>query len=204
MRERLLIVTDRRLARGGDLIALLAGALASVRPGTVLVQLREKDLSARSLYELAVAVVGVAHPAGARVVINDRLDIALAAGADGIHLPESGLSVADVRRVAASPALLVGASVHAPEGALRRVGADYLVAGPIWDAPGKPAVGVSALAEIIAAASAPVFAIGGIDVERADVAIGAGAHGVAAIRAVMEAEDPGAEVAALVDVAMNR
>jgi len=202
VRERLLIVTDRRLAPGGDLAALLARALAGVRPGTVLVQLREKDLGGRALHDLARAVLEVTRRAGARLVINDRLDVALAVGADGVHLPEEGLTLADARRLA--PALLLGASVHSPEGAGSRSGADYLVAGPVWDAPGKPGIGVKAFSAIVQAARPPVFAIGGIDVARADAALGAGAHGVAVIRAVMEAADPAAEAAALVDVAMNR
>jgi len=202
VRERLLIVTDRRLAPGGDLAALLARALTGVRPGTVLVQLREKDLGGRALHDLARAVLEVTRRAGARLVINDRLDVALAVGADGVHLPEEGLNLDDARRL--GPALLLGASVHSREGAGSRSGADYLVAGPVWDAPGKPGIGVEAFSAIVRAARPPVFAIGGIDVARADAALGAGAHGVAVIRAVMEAADPAAEAAALVDVAMNR
>jgi thiamine-phosphate pyrophosphorylase len=199
MLERLMIVTDRRL---GDVVGLVERALAGVRPGTVLVQLREKDLGGRALHELALRVRDVTRRAGARLVINDRVDVALAVGADGVHLPEAGLDVEDVRRIA--PGLLVGASVHDAEGARRRSGADYLVAGAVWEVPGKPAIGLDGLRAIIEAAASPVIAIGGIDLARADQALAAGAHGVAAIRAVLAARDPASQAAALVDVGLNR
>ncbi len=200
-----MVVTDRRAAPGGELLGPLERALGGARPGTVLVQLREKDLGGRALFELARAALAVARRHGARLVVNDRLDVAMAAGADGVHLPEAGFSVAEVRRVA--PGMLVGASVHSPEAARARAAADVLVAGPVWETPGKLAIGVERLREIVAAVTdigPPVFAIGGIDVARADLALAAGAHGVAAIRAVISAADPAAEAAALVDVALNR
>jgi thiamine-phosphate pyrophosphorylase len=200
-RERLLLVTDRRLAR--DVLAVVDAALAAVPPGTALVQVREKDLTGRALVELSRAVVAAARRRGARVVVNDRADVALASGADGVHLPEGGMEVEDARRILGASSL-VGASVHDPDGAAARAGADYLVAGPIWETPGKRAIGVAGLEAILARAGAPVFAIGGVEVARADEALAAGAHGVAVIRAVMAAADPAAAAAALVEVALNR
>lgn len=201
MRERLLVITDRRLC--SDLLGCISAALAAVPPGTALVQVREKDLGGRGLFELVVAVVEASHRLGARVVVNDRADVALAAGADGVHLPEVGLSVEDARRVL-GPAALVGASVHDADGAAARAGADYLVAGPVWETPGKSPMGVPAFTKLVNETRVPVFAIGGVEVARADAALDAGAHGVAVIRAIMAAADPGAEAAALVDVVMNR
>jgi thiamine-phosphate pyrophosphorylase len=185
----LLVVTDRRAARG-DLVAQVARALAGV---PALVQVREKDLSSRTLVALVRAIVDL----GARVVVNDRVDVALAAGAHGVHLPENGFSVAEARRLL-PPGTLVGASVHDVAGARARADADYLVLGPIWDTPGKTACGIEILAEATRAVTTPIFAIGGIDgPERARAARAAGAHGVAAIRAIVGSADPAAAARAL-------
>jgi thiamine-phosphate pyrophosphorylase len=186
---RLLVVTDRRAARG-DLVSQVARVLQGA---PALVQVREKDLSARTQVELVRAVVAL----GAPVVVNDRVDVALAAGARGVHLPENGFSVADARRLLPAGAL-VGASVHDVDGARARADADYLVLGPIWDTPGKTACGIDVLAEAARVVQTPIFAIGGIDgAERARAARAAGAHGVAAIRAFVGAEDPAAAALAL-------
>jgi thiamine-phosphate pyrophosphorylase len=182
-----MLVTDRRLA--GDVVAVVAAALAAVPAGSTLVQLREKDLGGRDLVALARALVAL----GARVLVNDRVDVALAAGAAGVHLPEDGMTVAEARALLPRGAL-VGASLHSAEAAAR-CDADVVVLGPIWDSPGKRACGVDVLRE--AARARPVFAIGGIDASRAGAARAAGAAGVAVIRAVMAAEDPGAAAAAL-------
>ena len=197
--ERLILVTSRAAARGGDVVGQVARALDAVPPGSTLVQVREKDLAGRALFELTAAVVAAARARGARVVVNDRIDVALACDADGVHLPEAGMEVAAARELLGEHAL-VGGSVHGVAGVAARAGADYLVLGPVWDTPGKAACGVERLAEVVqAAAGRPVFAIGGVDVARADEAAGAGAWGVAVIRAVMEAADAGAEAAALVE-----
>jgi thiamine-phosphate pyrophosphorylase len=190
--ERLLILTDRR-ACGGDLVDTVARALASLPAGAALVQVREKDLDGRTLVRLVRQLVA----AGARVVVNDRADVAVSAGAHGVHLPENGMTVAEARAVI-GPGGLVGASVHDVAGASRRAGADYLLVGPIWDSPGKIACGLGVLSAIVGAAGVPVFAVGGIDGrERARAARAAGAHGVAAIRAIVGAADPGRAAAEL-------
>jgi thiamine-phosphate pyrophosphorylase len=184
-----MIVTDRRLAPGGDVIAQVAAALAGAQPGEVLVQLREKDLGGRDLAALARALVAL----GAPVLVNDRVDVALAAGAAGVHLPEDGMEVAAARQLL-PPGAIVGASVHSVEAAARS-DADLVLLGPIWDSPGKRPCGLSALAA--AAARTRVWAIGGIDASRAAEARAAGAAGVAVIRAVMAARDPAAVTRAL-------
>jgi thiamine-phosphate pyrophosphorylase len=203
--ERLILVTSRAAARGGDVVGQVARALEAVPPGSTLVQLREKDRGGRELATLAAEVVAAARARGARVVVNDRLDVALACGADGVHLPESGMDVAGARSLLGTRAL-IGASVHDVAGAATRAAADYLIMGPVWETPGKAACGVALLAEVVrAAAGRPVFAVGGVDVARADEAAGAGAWGVAVIRAVMAAEDAGAEAAALLEaVSLSR
>jgi len=195
--ERLYLVTDRHL---GDVPSQTARALAGLAPGTALVQLREKDLDGRALHELAVALLAVTRPAGARLLVNDRLDVALACGANGVHLPEDGLPVADARALA-PPGFLVAASAHDPEGAAAksRAGAELVTIGPIWETPSKAGMGaplgVDAIARAVGAVGgrAAVFAIGGVETpERAAAARRAGAQGVAAIRAVFGAGDPGA------------
>lgn len=185
---RILLVTDRRL---GEPVALARRALAGVEPGRVIVQLREKDLDGGPLLALARRMRDVTR--GAMLVINDRLDVALAAGADGVHLPERGLDVATARRLA--PGLLVGVSTHSPASALAAAGADYVVLGPIRATPSKaaygPPLGLDAVREAAAAIAGrvPLYAIGGIETaEHARLALGAGAHGLAGIRAFA---DPG-------------
>ena len=193
---RLVIVTDRRLAR--DLPAQLAAMLDAVPPGAALVQVREKDLGGRALLALVEDVVAIARPRGAAVLVNDRLDVALAAGADGVHLPEAGLAVADARALA--PGAIVGCARHTAADAAA-CGADLVVLGPIWATPGKGApLGVAALAAARAAlpARAALVAIGGVDdAARAAEARAAGATAVAAIRALWTAPDPAAAARAL-------
>jgi thiamine-phosphate pyrophosphorylase len=196
--ERLCVITDRGAA-GGDVIGQVARALAGVPAGAALVQLREKGASGRAQVELARALVGLGR---ARVLVNDRVDVALAAGAHGVHLPENGLTVAEARALL-PPGAVVGASVHDVDGARARAraGADLLVLGPVWDTPGKPACGVGRLAEVaraVAGSGVTLFAVGGIDsAARVRAARDAGADGVAAIRALLAASDPGAAAAAL-------
>jgi thiamine-phosphate pyrophosphorylase len=201
-----MLVTDRRL---GDPVELVGRALAGVPAGTALVQLREKDLEGRALFELAAALREVTRRAGARLLVNDRLDVALACGADGVHLPEDGLPVGEARALVPRE-LLVGASAHdaGAAGAKARAGADLVTIGPIWDTPSKaaygPSLGVAAIARAAAAVDgrAALFAIGGVETAaRADEARRAGAHGVAAIRAVFAASDPAAAARSLLGAA---
>jgi thiamine-phosphate pyrophosphorylase len=166
-------------AAAGAWFAALAAA------GVDAMQLREKGLDDRSLLALAKAARATL-PATARLLVNGRADIALASGADGAHLPADGLPAARLRaRLGAGP--LLGVSTHdlAEVEQAARDGADYVVFGPVWDTPGKPAArqpaGLAALARA-AAVGIPAYALGGVTLERfADVAA-TGAAGVAAIR----------------------
>jgi thiamine-phosphate pyrophosphorylase len=185
---RVVAITDRRLMVPADLLAggdwpaiarafgvAIQRALDGCPPDSVIIQLREKDLDGGALFQLARA----AQPF-APLLINDRLDVALAAEATGIHLPERGLPVDVVRALA--PSLIIGVSRHAPTG---DTGADLVHLGPIWSTPSKP--DVAALGELALAGPrgpAPVVAVGGIDSPaRAQRAAAAGASAVAVIRA---------------------
>ncbi|HSK03527.1 MAG TPA: thiamine phosphate synthase [Kofleriaceae bacterium] len=197
----LVAITDRRrmvapdvLARGDwdEIARAFAAAVAPIAAPGVLVQVREKDLDGGPLLALVQAALGT----GAAVVVNDRLDVALAAGAHGVHLPEHGLSIESVRGILGSrdvPAgFTIGASVHSIEGAhaAAEAGAELVQLGPIWETPGKgPPLGPSALAAARPLLSgrarvARLVAVGGIDGEdRARQALRSGADAVAAIRA---------------------
>jgi len=181
-RPLLYYITDRRGLRGEDPLPLVEQAVAA---GVDLIQLRERDLSARGLLALAEAAQGRCRGSRTLLLVNDRLDIALAAGADGLHLPSHGLPVAEVRR--RFPDLLLGASCHNLD-ELRRAeegGADFAVFGPVFETPSKrvygPPVGLERLAEAARAARVPVLALGGITLENAGKCLRAGAAGMAAI-----------------------
>jgi thiamine-phosphate pyrophosphorylase len=198
---RIVVITDRRLCP--DLVPRITTILRSVPRGSVLVQVREKDLDGGPLLSLVRDVIAVARPAGALVFVNDRLDVALAADADGVHLPESGLAIADARAMidAKGARLAIGCSRHATE-AVRPAfgqGADLVQLGPIWETPGKPnALGPKALA-IEVPVDMRLVAVGGIDrVERARQAAAAGADAAAVIRAAWTSEDPAKMIASLV------
>ncbi len=205
---RLYVVTDRRAAEaaGRSLPALLDAALsrAEKRAARVAVQLREKDLQGGALFALARELRAVTRDHGARLLVNDRLDVALAAEADGVHLPANGLPADAARRLLAAVGL-IGVSTHsAAEVAAAKVkGADFVLLGPIYDTLSKrrygAPLGLTPLASAAAAAGLPVFAIGGITPERVAEVRAAGAHGVACVGAVMSAADPAAAVDAILD-----
>lgn len=176
---RLMAISQRSLLADGDLRPWLASLS---RAGVEAVQIREKDLSDRELLELATSAVGHLHPDG-RVIVNGRADVALAAGADGVHLPSRGLPVPAARRLVGE-SRLVGLSTHSVEEveSARLAGADYVLFGPIWETPGKgPPQGLEALRQA-AALGLAVIALGGITIERFEAAAAAGAAGVAGIR----------------------
>jgi thiamine-phosphate pyrophosphorylase len=167
-------------------------ALEALPRGAAAIQLRQ-SLPARELLARARALRPICTEFSAPLLINDRLDVALAADADGVHLPARGVSVEDARALL-GPDKLVGASTHAPgEGA----GADFVVYGPVFDTPGKgPPRGLEALREACRAGT-PVFALGGVDPANAWRCVDAGARGVACIRAVLGAPDIAAAARAL-------
>lgn len=160
------------------------------------VQIREKDLSARELLQLAREAV---QNTRARILVNDRLDVAHAAGAAGVHLGRTSLPVADVVRWCragnAPQGFLIGVSCHSLEEVreAEMAGADYSFFGPVFDTPSKRPFGapqgIAHLGEVCRAASIPVIAIGGVDEENAVSCVRAGAAGVAAIRMFQESRD---------------
>jgi thiamine-phosphate pyrophosphorylase len=197
------LVTDRRLAQ--DPAGRADVALAGVAPGRVAVQLREKDVGGRDLLALARALGQVCHARGQLLLVNDRVDVALAAGADGVHLPSAGIPPAEARRLL-GPDALVGVSCHSAAEVRRALegGASYATFGPVHDTPSKrlygPPVGVEAL-RAAARLGLPLVALGGIDAARAPEAFGAGAAGVAVMRAWLAGDDPAEVVRALLRAA---
>jgi thiamine-phosphate diphosphorylase len=161
---------------------------AALRGGARFVQLREKDLPPRAVLDLALRAQRLCEKYDARLIINSRADIARAAYADGVHLPENDVPPA-VARLSLGFHALCGVSVHslaAARGAASE-GADYLVFGPVFETrshPGTAPVGLAALREIARAVPLPVFAIGGIDAASAILCLNAGARGIAVISAV--------------------
>lgn len=188
---RLHAVTDERVARRGDL-ADRAGALAAAGP--VALHARGHSLTGREHLELARRL-GAAAPAG-RLFVNDRLDVALAVRAAGVQLSPTGLLPRDARRLCGS--WWIGASVHTPaEGAAAREGgADYLLVGPVFATPTHPEappLGAAGLAPFVAL-GLPVLAIGGVTRHNVREVVAQGAYGVAVIRALWDAPDPGPAV----------
>lgn len=191
----LYVITSRRLAGARSLVDL-----AAKLEGVDYLQLREKDLTGRELYHLALDVKQVLPP-GTRLLINDRLDVALAAGADGVHLGENSLPPAVARRLL-GPEKIMGVSVHSVTAAreAEKAGADYLLFGHIFPTASKegiPPRGVGCLREVVASVGIPIIALGGINAANARQCLAAGARGVAVMSAVMAASDPARAVAEL-------
>jgi thiamine-phosphate pyrophosphorylase len=151
------------------------------------VQIREKRLTARLLFELATAAASITQGSATKLVINDRADIAIAAGANGVHLTSHSLPT-DVVRKMVPEHFIVGRSAHSVDEVLsaRKAGADYVLFGPVFETPGKDGTqGLDRLREAcVATRTFPVIAIGGIDDTNVRIALDAGAAGVAAIRAL--------------------
>lgn len=186
----LMLITDRSRLRGRTLEEVASQA---VEGGAHAVQIREKDLSTAELYELAATLHAVLR-GRALLVVNDRIDVALAVGADGVHLPERSLP-GKLARDVASAACIIGRSVHSVEAAVtaEEEGADYVQVGTIFETaskPGRPAAGLTLMREIRDAVSIPIIAVGGIDAGNAAAVIAAGADGIAVIGAIMDADDP--------------
>ena len=187
---RLYFVTDRKQTAGHPLVDVVRAALDG---GVRAVQLREKDLEAGELYHLALQLRKVTERYNARLFINDRLDVALAVEADGVHLGQTSFPVATARRLF-GPGKLIGVSTHSLAEITAAAGADFIVFGPVYFTPSKAAYGepqgLDRLREAVAQSPVPVFAIGGINVERIPHVLTAGAYGVAMISAISAAPDP--------------
>lgn len=192
-RLRLIVVTDRDLARPREVIEVVR---ESLRAGAPAVQLREKSLPPRDTLPLARRLRADTEAAGALFFLNDRTDLALAVQADGVHLGPDDLPVAAARRIA-PPGFLIGYSADNPDVARAAIqdGADYIGCGTIHSTSTKrdagQAIGLEGLVSLVKAVEAPVVAIGGITAERAGGVFRAGAAGCAVVRAVMAATDPG-------------
>jgi thiamine-phosphate pyrophosphorylase len=186
------VITDRRVA--GDR-SILDVVRAAIRGGTSVVQLREKTATTREMVELGQALHAITRQAGIPLIINDRLDVALAIAAEGVHVGHDDMPVRLARRLI-GPDLLLGASPETVGEArqMERDGANYLGVGDVYGTPSKSdagiPIGVDGLTEVIRAVSIPVVAIGGITLENAGLVIQAGAAGVAVISAVIGAPDP--------------
>jgi thiamine-phosphate pyrophosphorylase len=187
---RLLIITDRQATRGKPLVETVRMALAG---GARLVQLREKDLEGGALFALAQSLAAECRRVGARLLVNDRIDVALAAGADGVVLPADSFPT-DVARRLLGPTRLVARSTHSAAEVERALhdGCDFVLFGPVYETPSKaafgPPQGIDAL-RVAARFAIPVYAVGGVTAKNASAVFQAGAHGVAVIREAMAAED---------------
>lgn len=186
------LVTDRALCRGRALIDVVTAAVAG---GVTVVQLREKHVDTREFVELARALKALLAPRGVPLLINDRVDVALACGADGVHVGQGDMHPADVRALLGSDAL-VGLSVETME-QVREAEAqdvDYLGVSPVFATPTKtdtaPPWGLDGLARLRAATGRTLVAIGGIGVANAAEVLRAGADGLAVVSALCAADDP--------------
>ncbi|MCD0450952.1 thiamine phosphate synthase [Actinocorallia sp. API 0066] len=188
---RLYLCVDTR-ARQGDLPAFLDAVLSG---GVDIVQLREKGLEARQELAALEVVKEACARHGALLAVNDRADIAYAAGADILHLGQDDLPVPVARRLV-GPDMIVGRSTHAiAEGEAADVeeGVDYFAVGPVWETatkPGRPAAGFAPVRAAAATATRPWFAIGGINADNLDEVLALGAGRVVVVRALTEAADP--------------
>lgn len=188
-----LVATPRAGLADDEFVARVEAALAG---GVDVLQLRGKETEALPYLRLAERVGALARAAGVLFFVNDRPDVARAAGADGVHLGQSDLPVEWARRV--FPGALVGRSSHAVTHAERAVdeGAAYFAVGPVWATPtkpGRPAAGLSYVRQVAARAlPLPWFAIGGITPANVDEVLAAGATRVAVVRAILDAADPAA------------
>jgi thiamine-phosphate pyrophosphorylase len=189
---RLHVLTD---ARGGQ--PALDAVAAAIAAGAPVVQVRAKSCTDRELYDFARAVVELCTPAGTTCLVNDRVDVALAVGADGTHLGAGDLPLAAARRIA-GPGHLLGGTAREPRLARQLVaeGADYLGVGPAYPTRTKTglpdALGPAGISAVADAVGVPVIAIGGVTAARVAGLLAAGAAGVAVVGAVSGAADPGA------------
>ncbi|MGE0644179.1 MAG: thiamine phosphate synthase [Nitrospira sp.] len=193
---RLLLVTDRHQVQGRSLSTALQHA---VQAGVQAIQLRERDLSTGELLSLAREIQAMTTSRPVSLIVNDRVDLAMALDLQGIHLRSNSLSSRSVRSIVGSDRL-IGVSTHSAEDVRRasQDGADYVVLGPIFDTPSKRSfgapLGLDLLTEVCRHSPIPVFAIGGVTSVRVRDVRQAGAYGVAVIGALLARDDIGTAV----------
>lgn len=194
---KLVLVTDRHATGGRELIEVVQAALDAGLPA---VQLRDKDLSGGALFTLAERLRSATASSGALLLVNGRVDVAVAVGADGVQLGTGALAVAEARRLLPS-GTLVGVSTHSAAEVVdaAAAGADFVLFGAVFGTPGKKALGPEALTTAVRAASLPVLAIGGVTAAEIPALRRSGAAGVAVIRAILAAHDPGAATRTLLE-----
>ena len=186
-RRSLYLITDTTIAPGKDPLEIFEEAASQ---GLDLLQIREPHMSDRKCFDFAVSVIGVVRPYGTKVLINDRFDIATALGADGVHLKSSGIPV-DVVRRSTGAGFLIGVSTHSSMEALEaeRKGADMVTFGPVFDTPSKAGygrpLGVETLEKVASNIKADLYALGGIDLEKASEMAAIPFKGFAVQRAIM-------------------
>jgi thiamine-phosphate pyrophosphorylase len=188
---RLYLVIEAAAAR--------AGVPAALAGGVDVVQLREKDGPDDEVVAAGRELRALCDARGALLVVNDRADLALACGADGVHVGQDDAPVGAVRALV-GPDVLIGLSTHSPAQVDEAEGVDYLGVGPVYETATKPSVepvGIELVEYAAGNASKPWFAIGGIDPERAPEVVAAGARRIAVVRAIRDAADPRAASAAL-------
>ncbi len=187
---RLYFVTDRKQTANRSLTDVVHAALDG---GVRAVQLREKDLEGRELYALAEQLRALTLRYQAHLLVNDRLDVALAVEADGVHLGQHSFLAEDARRLLGA-GKLIGVSTHSQHEITAAQGADFIVFGPVYYTPSKADYGepqgLDRLRAAVAHSPVPVFAIGGIKTERVPEILETGAHGIAMISAISAAPDP--------------
>lgn len=198
----LYLVTDRQLSAPRTIEEIVQAAVSG---GVSVVQLREKDCSAWEFLALACRLLAILRPAGVPLIINDRLDVALAAGADGVHLGQSDLPYREVRAIL-GPEALIGLSVETLEQAreAEELDVDYLAASPVFPTSTKTdtgaAWGLAGLSALRKLSRHPLVAIGGINRTNAASVLRAGADGIAVVSAISAAPDPRAEAKALREI----
>jgi thiamine-phosphate pyrophosphorylase len=166
--------------------------IAAITGGVEIVQLRDKRLSDDDLIAVSREAAAVCRRLGALLIVNDRPAVALQAGADGVHVGQADMPLAQVRELVGAE-MLVGLSTHAPAEIDAAAGADYIGVGPVYATPtkpGRPAVGLQLVHYVATRAAMPFYAIGGIDAANCAAVISAGAQRIAVVRAIAEAADP--------------
>ena len=195
---RLMVVTDRQRSTR----PITETVRLALEGGADAVQLRERDMEAGEFHQLAEALRQVTREAGARLIVNHRLDVALSVEADGVHIGWRSLGVRDARKLGGDR-FIIGVSCHnmVQIRSAEEAGADYVMLGPVFATPSKEGLvdplGLDALRQAVAAVKVAIVAIGGITPENVSSVLDTGVAGIAAISAIIAAEDPRAAAQAL-------